>query len=291
MSPLPNYLQAISTLLHELDIDNVHVDVGRSLCARIGAYNHLPYDEWKLHLTMDLPTLKIRLLQYQDQHIIELANPSTQPTTLNIFDPNVWKQNKFDFTSIKYMTGETILLLIKSYYDHCKKEFDLVTVNTTEPIHLVYDLYATYHKHQLKHITSTPPIVTPNGKATHPTVDTPHTSMQQVLPGHNSKEPAPSKKRKVNKVPKNDAHMENRDFPTKDPHTNITLHNIVQDIFLLQLHQIKNMQKPEVIKYLQAYAKQYNLDTSPIYYASTPLTEMCEQLTQVAVELHTNCTP
>lgn len=58
MPPLPNFTAAIKTLLKELDIDNVHIDLGRSLCSRIAAYNHLPYNDWKKFQSMDLPNIK-----------------------------------------------------------------------------------------------------------------------------------------------------------------------------------------------------------------------------------------
>ena len=85
--------------------------------------------------------------------------------------------------------------------------------------------------------------------------------------------------------------MENGDYPTKDPHTNDKLSNDVRDIFSLLMNDITTMTKPNVIKYLQAYANQYKLDTAPTYYALTSLTDMRDQLTQAAVELHANCTP
>ena len=53
----PAYHQAIVTLLQGIDIDNVREDLGRSLCARAGAYSFVSYDEWKEHVTMDLPSV------------------------------------------------------------------------------------------------------------------------------------------------------------------------------------------------------------------------------------------
>lgn len=229
---------------------------------------------------MDLPSVKKHLHQFQDQNIIALATPTTQPVVIINHDTDVWKNNSFDFSSIAMMSIESIISLIKTFYEHFNIQYDIVTVNTTAPTQHIIDMYEAYHN-QMTTTHRDTNTVTPT-KDHHDSDNENTTSPNQSTS---------SKKRRVTQVPKDDAHMENRDYPTIDPHTNVSLSNDVQDIFTFKMNDVKKMDKKTVTKYLKAYAMQYNLHTSPTYYQTSSLSEMREQLIQATVELYAFCTP
>lgn len=84
------------------------------------------------------------------------------------------------------MTGATVLLFIKSYYDHFNINYDIVSVNTTDPVLLVYDLYEAYHKQHRNNNTSTK-VVTPDEK------NGTHKELEKEQNNHNKKDFAPLK--------------------------------------------------------------------------------------------------
>ena len=83
-------------------------------------------------------------------------------------------------------------------------------------------------------------------------------------------------------MPKSDAHMENIDYPSIDPHTQAPLLNDVHDIFCPSVMDIKKINKVSIEKYLKAYAQQYGLSTSSEFYKSTSLFEKHKQLTHAS---------
>ena len=166
MSFLPNYAAVIESLLKNIDIENVHIDLGRSLCLRIAAFNHLSYEAWKIYHSIDISTIRSRLTDFQDQNITDLSTPATQNITTLEYDPSIWKNEPFDFTSLSNMSSDGILSLYKGFHEHHKLQYDLVSVNTTPPTQLVYELYMSYHNHRLATVTQTKPIVSPEQKNT-----------------------------------------------------------------------------------------------------------------------------
>ena len=89
MPSLPNYAQAIESLLTNIDITNVHVDLGRSLCLRLAALHHIPFDEWKKIHSIDLASIRTKLTQYQDHNIIAISTPATQTDIVTTYDPSI----------------------------------------------------------------------------------------------------------------------------------------------------------------------------------------------------------
>lgn len=175
------------------------------------------------------------------------------------------------------MSNEAILSLFKSFHEHHSLKYDLISVNTTPSTQLVYELYEAYYEHVFQKQTKS--VVTPDSKQ----------KSAKTLSSVQSS--SSSKKRRVSKVPKDDTHMGNQNFPLKDPHTGTPLAEYVHRIFALTSNMIRTMTKPEVTKYLKAYATQYELDTQETYYTKTAISEMRDQLLQAAVELHAFCTP
>ena len=68
-----NINNTIKNYFLELDIDNIHQDLARSLCKRVGALLFIPFHDWMRYKTMDASEMKEHLLIFKKKNECDIA--------------------------------------------------------------------------------------------------------------------------------------------------------------------------------------------------------------------------
>ena len=136
-----NISSTIQKYLAELDIDNVHQDLARSLCKRVGALSFVPFLAWLSYDTMDISEMRehLRLFLAKNKRDIE---DNVEHRELLSYDDISHEKTKFKPETLAITQTDAIRQIIIDGYADMDIPFDPNTLDGKPRQDLIYSFYS-----------------------------------------------------------------------------------------------------------------------------------------------------
>ena len=135
-----NINNTIKNYLIELDIDNIHQDLARSLCKRVGALSFIPFHDWMRYESMEASEMKEHLMIFKKKNECDIAANVEHNVVLTYEE--VHKSNqKFKPELLAITKDDGIRRMIIDGYEDMSVSFAPKTLEGKDRCELIYSFY------------------------------------------------------------------------------------------------------------------------------------------------------
>ena len=275
----------IQSYLHELDIDNVHPDLARSLCKRIGALSFVPFSAWLQYETMEVAEMREHLKLFVGKNKRDIEDSVDHKELLSYEDIS-GAQDKFKPETLAITQADAIRQTIIDGYNDMKISFDPKSLENQPRHELICSFY-----NALIDFTKTNSEITYLDLSTSYSTD----SSDIDLPVHSNPPPVPPATKLPNTItPLKRPHpgtpeRDNREIVPMDT-TGLPI-DYTQDLLKLTFVQIELLERNEMLPYLVFLGQKFKRPFRSGYFHNTSTREIREDLITYIMELHSHYSP
>ena len=135
-----NINNTIKNYLSELDIENIHQDLARTLCKRVGALSFIPFHDWMRYKSMEASEMKEHLKIFKKKNECDITTNVEHNVVLTYEE--VHKSNqKFKPELLAITKDDGIRRMIIDGYEDMSVPFDPKTLEGKDRCELIYSFY------------------------------------------------------------------------------------------------------------------------------------------------------